>query len=52
MKHKVTWTVEFDYNWYGQAMAMRRGFETEEEAFAWAKENTSDGKVIQEEELW
>lgn len=49
-----TYTVEFDFfsTLKGvKPMAMMRGFKTEEEAYDWANEYTTDGIVVWEDEI-
>lgn len=46
-----TYTVEFNFI-NNSPMEMVTGFETEEAAQTWAKENTTDGKILWEERIW
>ena len=48
---EITYTVEFNFI-NNSPMQMVTGFETEEAAQNWAKENTTDGKVLWEKRIW
>lgn len=45
------WLVEYDFV-DGKPMTIKFNFATEEEANAWAEENTTDGKVMWYEKVW
>lgn len=50
------WEVDYNFvtNKYGKriCMCMQMGFETEEAAIEWAKENTVDGEIHWYERIW
>lgn len=48
---ETTYIVEFNFI-NGCPMEMVTGFETQEKAETWAKENTTDGKITWETRIW